>query len=321
MFTSHAKGITHDNAGSIRDILVNSDQEELFRSLAGIYARPGEKFRNPHREDKKPGCFLEYRDNILYMFDWGDEQYYHANIVNVICASRGISYKEAKSILLTKYGKFHTTPQAIINSEPFRFHLHWKQRLWNVQDKKYWWGKYGITKDFLVSEDTAPVLKYWMNRRKDPHTLICIQPNEPTYSFIVNNRVKIYRPHSKVFVTNQNPEDVGGISNLDTNNPLIITKSFKDYSVLTLNGFNSRYLLSESISLPQSIFPLFQQFPKVIILTDNDEAGIKASQRYSQETSNYSNVHCTVCPLSKDPSDMVEGYGQGALRLEINNIL
>lgn len=90
---------------------------------------------------------------------------------------------------------------------------------------------------------------------------------------------------------------------------LVITSSLKDlmaFRKLRLNDVEVIAPDSENSMLAETTMSkLIRKYKKIFVIFDNDEAGIKAGQRY---TSKYDIPHI-ILPLEKDIAEAVEKHG------------
>jgi 5S rRNA maturation endonuclease (ribonuclease M5) len=170
----------------------------------------------------------------------------------------------------------------------FCFDIIYKIKPYTKADIEYW-NKYGITKEELMIDGILSILwyKFYSNRMKRE---VIIRPKG--LSFIYTEffpKVKIYSPYEKKtngkWIANVTQNNIGNIKNLPIHaKKLIITKSYKDCRVLQNHGVLSIWFQNEGM-LPDDkyLYNLGKRFDEIIVLFDNDRAGIIASKKITQE--------------------------------------
>lgn len=310
-----------------RELISNIDQADAFAWY--LNTDVSSYFRNPFRVDTEPGCYLEWSNDLLLMWDWGDVNYKGKSILQVIAYSKNLTYNQAAEFLYYNYvleKKDNNISSKSINIKRSKNNFNKviipTARQWNVEDKDYW-SKYFITKKNLEFENVIPILWYYTNSANSPQDYFPINPTESTYGIPIKNRWKIYTPSIKKFDTNQRWDDIGGLEPFNNEDDILVTKSFKDYRVLATQGYNTRYILCETVRInPDFVKYISKDFNKVYYLMDNDVEGIKACERFVLESKELTNLDIykgITFPLHlpKDASDIIKTFGENAL----NNIL
>jgi hypothetical protein len=274
------------------------DQYEMWRKLIGFSPQINKKICNPLRNDRNPGAWFAFHNGYLVLVDFA---WIYKNL-NVFQAYKLLN-RIVEPIVLQG---FNLNPD-----KDFKFYLDFESKPYTLKDKKYW-SDYGITVDQLEEEDVYSVSKYWHNSRMNPDTLTHHIVADECYSIVINDRKKIYRPNNpnprKKFLTDFTEKTIGGKMPIDpAKGPLIYTKSFKDYKVLSNLNFNSRYVNSETN----------RYLPTGIYIYDNDEAGKQNVDYINKNTS----LKAHTCPLSKDIALSYIQYGKDVLLRELSKLI
>ena len=142
-----------------------------------------------------------------------------------------------------------------------------------VWDTKFW-KRFGIQKETLKFFNTRQVES--VNGRRHQKSFIYLLQNEKKYRVYSPDSIKKYK-----FWGNMNKMDVYGWEQLPESGELvIITKSMKDIMALYECGISAIAFGSETITPRKDIIDeLKKRFTHVIILYDNDEEGVKQSNR------------------------------------------
>lgn len=185
-----------------------------------------------------------------------------------------------------------------------------KFRQWLQRDYKYWKVDFSIQKPTLEHYDVKPVQWYLLNDK-------FIQGEKLTYSYFVDEEdkvkyYKVYSPLSLTFkwISNCKAHHYQGYNQLPMSGDLlIITKSLKDVMALYQYGYNAIAPGSESARIEDDFMRLLhRRFEKVILLFDNDDAGIKGANRIKY----HHGIDSIIIPYeyhAKDISDAVKLHG------------
>jgi hypothetical protein len=112
-------------------------------------------------------------------------------------------------------------------------------------------------------------------------------PKNPIYCYKIYNGLKIYRPFAKKtekWLSSCTRYDLQGLQQLPkTDDLLIITKSLKDVMVLHELGYTAVAPHAENHSIPKGVMDnLKSRFKRVIVLYDNDRAGIDGAKKLNE---------------------------------------
>lgn len=251
------------------------DQLSLWRSVLNMpLLEIGQKFCNPLRVDRRPGCRIYEWNGWLYLQDYG-HPIFHGKTVFAISkfTNTKLEYDTQSQITYPK-------------KDPFK--LNYFPKEFTVVDKVYW-EQYGISTQQLKSEKIDSVYQYSYYDKE-------IYPADPSFAINVLSKTKLYRPFSEwhKHLADFTGNEIGGMTEL-VSEP-IFTKSAKDYMVLCNLGYSSRYIHSESVKNP----------PIGKYLVDNDIPG----KNYAKYL-NSIGCEAFVLPDSypKDISDCVKEIG------------
>jgi hypothetical protein len=193
-----------------------------------------------------------------------------------------------------------------------------KVRSWTTQDQ-YFWTQFNIGSKLLDEFHVKPLESYKMT--KDDKEL-CIK-GLYIYGYFKQDGslYKIYQPKTldKKFI--KVSDYIQGMHQCTGYPYLIITSSLKD-----IMSFKSLKLAidiiapdSENTKLNSDLMDeLNQKYKKIIVMLDNDEAGVAAMQKYKEK---FSYVEVGLLPMSKDVSDSIKDYGAKEVRNRLVPIL
>lgn len=319
---------------TIEGVLLRISQEEIFSVIAGELPDVSKLYISFVRDDRIGDCYFNYYNNKLYFTDFG-----HSN-PHMDCFS---VYQEKYNLSLIQVLKFLNNHfklglgggepvqikyKPVSKEKNTRKHtdILYRTRTFNrIVDGKFW-SPYGISRDNLFEDSVLPILwyKFYSNRKKED---IIIRPLDiyPTYAYSeFSPRVKIYSPYkdknSGKWVTNTNKNDIGNLNNLPVNgDKLVITKSYKDCRVLRNLGIVSIWFQNEGV-IPDIgyVVNLCNRFAKIIVIFDNDKAGIDAGKRVVNTINSHFPMKATsvLIPLLAGVTDSSDFYkSQGKFKL------
>lgn len=313
------------------EILKYVTEEDIYSLVFGYKPEEFDKVCSPLRADFSPGAWFErnpYKDNLLFI-DFADTNRTHRDCFNVVQEYFNLpNFYQTLIFIENTLIKGQDLPerQLSVFSNMVRDRqetlIFFERRDYLISDK-YFWEKYGITKQQLIDDKVIPVNKYKIiNPRKGTYLAnaytLCY-----AYTDFENHHKKLYFPYrkgSKRFLSNCDRNDIGGIKSLDyEDSTLIISKSYKDWRVLKNLGYNTVWFQNEG-SLPseKTLSSLITFFPDVIVFYDNDETGINSSIKIRDQIQGYyphhrvSNLYLPEYLLEeniKDPSDLYANKG------------
>lgn len=232
----------------------------------------GQKFCNPLRVDRRPGCRLFLYDGLVLLQDFGYPMFHGKTVLGIAkLTNTKLEYTESTQLITPKKD----------------FKIEYSPKDFTKTDEVYW-EQYGISIEQLKFERVDSVYQFSF---KDFE----VYPADLAYAINVQDRVKIYRPFNEYrFLADFKGNEIGGMTVLESEP--IYTKSVKDYMVLVNFGYSSRYIHSESVRNP----------PIGIYLVDNDVPG----KNYADYL-NSIGCKATTLPdgYPKDISDCVKTIG------------
>ena len=219
------------------------------------------------------------------------------------------------------------TPSKISTTE-----IRKRSRGFTLEDKKFWFDRYGIYKSYLNKAKISPITHFWL---KNSEYDIMITPKNLAYSYDYywhKNilRRKIYQPFETDFKWFSNVDDtiIQGWNLLpkEGGDLLIITSSFKDVGTIYCN--REIYAIApntESAFILPSVFykKIRPRWKRIVIWYNNDypklkNTGIINAKKYAKEF----DIEYIFQPdgLEKDPSDFRHKFGERNF-IELTNTL
>lgn len=196
--------------------------------------------------------------------------------------------------------------------------VSWETRGWNTQDQ-YYWTQFNIGSRLLEEHHVKPLARYTMVREDKE---LNIRSSYLYGYFTADGKLyKIYQPKTldKKFI--KVSDYVQGSEQLKNRSKLLITSSLKDLMSIKSLKIDIDIIAPDSensmIRRDQMIGYL-QSYERILVLFDNDEAGLRAMIRYKEQ---YPMIHTMVLDMSKDPSDSIKDYGAKAVREKLYPML
>jgi hypothetical protein len=182
----------------------------------------------------------------------------------------------------------------------------YKTRKWTTQDQ-YFWTQFNIGSKLLEAHHIKPLESYKMtNEDKE----LCIK-GLYLYGYFKEDGTlyKIYQPKTldKKFIKVNSY--IQGWEQVGKHPHLIITSSLKDVMSIKSLKLNIDVIApdSENTMLKEEFIKQLQKkYQKIVLLFDNDEAGIKSMKTYKEK---YPFIEIAVLPMSKDVSDSIKDFG------------
>jgi len=273
------------------------------------------KISSVFKSEKTPSMCVYYDvHNSEYRFkDFSSG--YQGNSINLVMHLFNIEYRDCVLKIENDYAdfiKYNVSHTATEIKAYDRFKVtDFQIRHWNNLDESFWKG-FKINSNLLTYYNVSP-LEYFTMTKEEPdgtESVITTKRNY-LYGYFRNDGslYKIYLPKTpdKKFVKVENY--IQGIDQLVGKDYLIITSSLKDlmcFTRLSIKNTESIAPDSENSMIAESvIIKLKTKYKKVIVLFDNDEAGIKAMLRYKERY----DLDFINLGFEKDLSDTVKAYG------------
>ena len=302
------------------DILQYVSEEDIALFYLGVTSKS--KMFSFYREETNPGYYLYYKNGRMMYYDCVETR----SLPYLIMEVHTWSYKEFLGHLrqdfntpLTSTYKVKKLPK--IETKPKHTEIKIKTRDWQDYDIEDFWGKGGITLDWLKDprRNIKPLEYFWIN-----DYLNVAEKYSYCYDYYYHAnlmRRKIYQPYSadRKWVSNIDSTVLQNVNTLNKsidNELLIISSSYKDTGVIECNLTlpDSRLYIpsvapnNEGAYLPEQIpYKFNQRFKRIVTFFDQDLAGHKAARKY-QQLYGYEPIFIPE-GFAKDPFEYVSKYG------------
>lgn len=272
------------------------------------------KILSVFRNERTPSMSVFY-DNKYQQYRFKDfSSGIGGSAYDLVCKIHDISFTEAIKKILKDYGVAKATGHKEVEIVPQKSYKveSFELRNWIQNDAKYW-SQYGISRKQLEKFNVKPLKSYVMNNGTKT---LNFEPKLITYGYFNMSGVmyKIYSPKNSKRKFFKVADHVQGIEQLEYKQDLlVICSSLKDAMCLDSMGFKLEVVApdSENTMIKPMYIDIFRRkYKRVITLFDNDEAGIKAIERYKQEYG----INGCFYPTAKDVSDAVALEGQDKVK-------
>lgn len=306
----------HEHIYDKKEFFSRINQKEVFQHVFGKDFEIGSYITSPFREDDSPGCWVQWNNGKLYFTDFASTyKRVNLDVIGIIQQKYNFSYSEAMDFILSfDFKEKPETPKhnetAIISAASSSL-LEFCPKPFDHFHKQYW-SQYEISSSQLI-QDNIFATKWYKVKDYVFYPYAC--QTTYTISYPIFQSIKICNPKStdkkKKWITNANKNVIGGTKNLPfAGDKLFISKSYKDWRVLTNLGLNVIYFQNEGMFPDMENLNIYiQLFTDVYILFDNDKAGIAASKNLTEYiNSDYNNkAKSLILPTKeKDPADIVK---------------
>lgn len=283
---------------------------DIFRFYIGYKVEINKPFNSPLRVDNNPSfeLFVTKEKDIMYKdFGNGDA----GDWIKFVQTMYGLTRREAviKTFidLMLYDNKVPDSPILIEYEKRNCSTIGIKLASLRQSDIDYW-KQFNISTILLNMYNVVPISTVWIDNIQAANR----NGQDLMYAYLINRKIKIYRPlqpKKKRWTGNADSSCIFGYEQLPEYGDLvIITKALKDIMTLRSFGYFAIAANSETSVLKESIIKDLQdRFKKIVVLLDNDEAGINTARKYHDKY----NLKYVIIPIKyecKDISDFVKKY-------------
>lgn len=266
-------------------------------------------------KDKVPSMCIYYNSGIYRFKDFSSG--FQGDNVELVLRMFNLQHRwEAANKITCDYQEYVTNNDRRFEGETCNLDRYkvvdYEMRHWQTHDQKYW-SRFHIGSKMLEFYNVVPLSYYVMEKTQVNGEIKSFKhANGYIYGYFKNDGTlyKIYKPtdRDRKFVKVQNY--IQGSEQLTFDKKyLVIVSSLKDlmaFRKLQIKDVEAIAPDSENSMLAETTMSkLIRQYKKIFIIFDNDEAGIKAAQRYHSKYK----IPYVVLPLEKDIADSVEVHG------------
>lgn len=321
------------------------DQLKVWSWLMETDINKEDFFSNTMRKnDNNPGCRIFKIHNWWLLSDYGSEIFNRINIIKAVQLKFKIEEQESlhliyylfinksKNIKYVKSKNTYSENDKTAFEEKIEIRFIPKKNnfklIYPKQDLDYW-QQYYISKENLQEDYTYIVDTIILNKNNKKRL---INPNDNCYAYTFQSlNVKLYQPFSEKYkwLSTTNEYDIGGLTfPMYPSTDLYICKSYKDGRINANLGFNTRWIQSEMINIPNKFIKKWiNQYKRIFIFFDNDRPGIKASLKLAKDLNEKYNttifyplwlpVYYLKYENIKDNGEFIKEYGKCKLKKKI----
>tara|TARA_R100000742_G_C4278484_1_gene101356 strand:+ start:2616 stop:3590 length:975 start_codon:yes stop_codon:yes gene_type:complete len=274
---------------------------------------------------EKTPSFCVYVDKSVMQYKFKDFSTGKSGTkVDLVKLMFNIDFPTASRKIINDYNAYVKTSD--FKTQTFKAQPKWevqfiKETEWTEADASFWL-QFNIGKKMLEKYNVKPIEYY--NLVKEENYKIKSLKIEGRYMYGYYDKedkvYKIYQPYSK-HKFHKVSNHLQGYDQLKYDQPyLIICSSLKDAMCLASIGYNIETIAPDSENTmikPHVIEYLKKKYKKVITLLDNDEAGIKAMDKYKSVYK----IDGLVLPICKDISDAVKKLGVKQVHTNLKPLL
>lgn len=276
---------------------------------------------SPFRRDLNPTLSFKIKNDTIIWKDWGTGE--GGDYKTFISKLLKCNYNEV-DLLIKENKTFNYYPKEIIKKDiivdPKNIIKDVITKPFNRNDYFYW-KEYGISINTLYKFNIFSIESFIFKNEY----LFTTKKGEVKYGYYFGKDYwKIYSPYRETyrFLYNGNSNIIQGYNNLPKfGDLLIITKSLKDVMLLHELNYFSIAPQGETVFLNKELIDILKiRFKEIIVLYDNDNAGLAYSEKFSKEF-NLKNVIIPKEIETKDLSDTYRRYNLHFLQQLLNSIL
>jgi hypothetical protein len=323
----------------IADIVCHVSEYDIFKRYCSGFEELNKSFCSEFYTDTRPSCRItQNANNKLNYVDYGNGD--ALGCFDYVMKKYCCNLVEALNIIANDFGilKIKTVdkPQFILgensNIKPKvrpKSTITINPREWSDIDIQYW-GAYYISIPILNEYNVIPCQNVYLH--KGDRTIVFTHSDDnPIYAYRFESEgkysYKIYFPLAKDksrkwLFSGGLSTDIEGYDQLElSGEKLILTKSLKDCMVYRVLGYNAISLQGEANRLDRDlVYKLLKRFDKIIINYDNDEQGIKSSDRLKRQYG-FDSFIIPVETGFKDLSDYIKVNGLRSAEKLLNELI
>lgn len=331
-------------------ILQKITQEQIFEFILGVPFNINNRYTSPLREDNKPGCRFEQRqDGTILFVDFGERLltgHTHRTCFSMVMDFFGVNLDGAIRKICIQFSlSNNVSDYKPVDNDSYRGRVSYEQQTDRqnstilgyhpkspTKSDVWYWSQFLIKVDELKEDNVFCVNRFTIKNHKG-YRVIPIYKYCYVFDFI--DRMKIYQPFSEKYrwITNCDENNIGNIDNLPyKGKELIIQKSYKDHRVLRNIGLGLNVIWFQNEGCVPSLEilkNLTQRFELITIFFDNDEDGtlaaIKLCNIFNQLREDCARIVHLPTFISrklthKDPSTFINKEGKTDLITILNQI-
>ena len=308
MFTT--KNLVHD-IKNVPSTWIFEHFCKLKQRLSGIDIKIKSVF-NP--DERTPSMCIYVKDDGYKFKDFSTGK--GGSAVDLVKFLHNVPYHKACQIVIEAYNDYVLHNNGGYDVQSFEKHSKYKVtsfkiRSWTTQDQ-YFWTQFNIGSKLLEHHNVKPLESYVMTKDENSMRIKGLY----IYGYFKEDGTlyKIYQPKTldRKFIKIESY--IQGFEQLKTFSNLVITSSLKDVMAIKSLKLQIDVIAPDSENTylkPDVMESLKKRYKNIILLYDNDKAGIEAMEKFREK---YPFVKLAVLPMSKDVSDSIKDFSAGKVR-------
>jgi len=290
-------------------------QEQIFEKYLGTPVVLNRKLISPLRNDKKPTATFGWKNGTLLFTDWNGE--FSGNCIQLVMHITRLSYHNALRHIA---GEFKIAGKELPRSNKQKPVNQAKPKVckavWGELDTPHisYFRQFGISVQTLKYYNVNRLDALWLNGE----LLYIKTPSDPAVLYLDDDWFKayFYTRKSQRFISQG--QGIQGLKQLRfQSDKLIIQKSLKDVMLMNELGFESIAPPSENTYITELQIRMLQdKYNEIVVIMDNDPAGIRAMNHYQKL-----NLRTVVIPDTKDATDYCKAFGIKKTENLLNNLI
>lgn len=239
---------------------------------------------------------------------------YKGSHIDLVKYIKNVEFFQAVNIITEEYNEYVLRNNKSYDIKDFKEQSRYAVtkydlRGWTTKDK-YFWTQFYIGTSFLKEYFIKPLTSYTMSREEDGNLKEINITGDFIYGYFTKDGdlYKIYQPKVKDRKYIKVKNYIQGSDQLKGHDCLIITSGIKDIGSLKSLKLRCDYVApdSENTMIPKDKMAEWKKKYKcILVLFDNDEAGIKAMKKYREAYG----LQCILLTMAKDAADSLKAHG------------
>lgn len=317
---------------TVNEILNKVSEYDIWKKYCTNFEDINKPFLSELYNDRNPSCRIKHNSlNRLIYKDFGTGDSY--DCFSYIQVKYNCNFRESLWIVYSDfklgYIKHDILPKLVLNdvteskNKVKKAFIEIVPQGYTLTDYNYW-SQFHIPLDKLIEYDVFSCKVAYLHTKDGRTITFEYRDNNPIYAYRFTNEdgnynYKLYFPLADKkykWLFSGSCNDIEGFDQLPlSNNILILTKSLKDCICYNLIGYPAISLQGETNKLSNDlIYKLYKRFDSIIVNYDNDEEGIKGSNRLN----NQYNLKYFFIDNYKDLSDYIKNKGLLSAKRMIN---
>lgn len=301
-----------------------------FHNYQGL--RKGQNISNPFlSERQKTPSFNIYNNG---KFDWhfndfatGDK----GSCFDLVMKLFGLTFQEAMEKISADMNVSISANKYAAKSNPIKANvLNGGKGLWGIIHKPFtkeeieYWLQFGITVDILNRFHVQSVKSYSATSKSGKAYSVKNHSKMFIFSYKYGDGYKLYKPlekkHNRFQFLGEKPSNfIYGFEQLSSHGEIVfITGGEKDAMTLSAKNYNAITLNSETARLDANLVNnLRPRFRVILVLYDNDETGVKESNKIATEFG----LKNVVLPNMENGKDISDFFANGGTAKEFDELI